>query len=78
MIRRRRAALGLLPVIARVRRFNFGDTDISDHKPALYAAWVNVGVATDGERPRWDQIRVRLTTIGLLVCKGMKRLIYHP
>ncbi|KAG8931948.1 hypothetical protein FRC01_000530 [Tulasnella sp. 417] len=57
MVRRRRAALGLPPVDARVRRPNSEYTDISDYKPAIYDAWVEIEVVTDGERPRWDQIQ---------------------
>ncbi|KAG9048394.1 hypothetical protein FS837_013031 [Tulasnella sp. UAMH 9824] len=68
MVRRRRIALGLPPVEARVRRLDSEDEDEDDVKPVLYDAWVELGVGTDGERPRWDQLRALSST----------RVLSHP
>ncbi|KAG8905588.1 hypothetical protein FRC01_008293 [Tulasnella sp. 417] len=56
MVRRRRIALGLPPVEARVRRRRV-DSEDEDDKPVFYDAWVEFGLGADGERPRWDQIQ---------------------
>lgn len=58
MVRRRRIALGLPPVEPRRRRRDSEDEDDVDVKPVLYDGRVELWVGADGERPRWDQLRV--------------------
>lgn len=62
MVRRRRIALGLPPVEPRRRRRDSEDEDDVDVKPVLYDGRVELWVGADGERPRWDQLRVLSST----------------